>query len=208
MPPPIEESSSDESIPARPARPAAKGGPLSLRSAAEKKKQREIAARVRVDEPLAPAPRVAGAQRATPCLPCVRSALGGRSAGSCFDVAGAPRANRCLLCSAGHRCLRLPSAVRAAARELVSLLEAEAPKKEIARARSTVRRLLKEHPEMLESEQPSEAEPSDEEEDDDDDDDEEEEEDEEPAGGAALRSERKEALKKGLCALVDLLFEE
>ncbi|KAL2281992.1 hypothetical protein FJTKL_11248 [Diaporthe vaccinii] len=103
--------------------------------------RREIAARVRVDEPLAPAPRVAGAQRATPCLPCVRSALGGRSAGSCFDVAGAPRANRCLLCSSGHKCLRLPSAVRAAARELVSLLEAEAPKKEIARARSTVRRI-------------------------------------------------------------------
>lgn len=66
-----------------------------------------------------------------------------------------------------------------------------------------MRRLLKEHPETPESEQPSEAESSDEEEDDDDD-----EEEDEPSGGAALRSERKEALKKGLCALVDLLFEE
>ena len=40
------------------------------------------------------------------------------------------------------------------------------------------------------------------------DDEDEDEDDDDPAGGTALRAERKEALKKGLCALVDLLFKE
>lgn len=76
---------------------------------------------------------------------------------------------------------------------------------EVEAARGELRSLLKEHPGGCAAEQPSESEEESEEEEEAEDEDEDE---DEPAGGAALRSERKEALKKGLCALVDLLFEE
>ncbi|KAL2277528.1 hypothetical protein FJTKL_15365 [Diaporthe vaccinii] len=186
------------------------GGPLSIRCHEEREEQAAVAARIQSASP-APGPAAAGAQQDIPCLPCLKSALGGRSSGACFELAGAKRANHCARCSSGHKCYRLPSAVRAAARELVSLLEAKADKKEIAKARSDVRELLKEHPELLEDEQPSEDEPSDEDEDEDEDDDEDEEENElagRSAARAARRAELKKTAKAGLHALVELIFDE
>lgn len=60
---------------------------------------------------------------------CLRSALSGRSEGTCFDLAGAGRAKRCYKCSSGHTCSPVPAPAQRAARELVAALEAKADKK-------------------------------------------------------------------------------
>lgn len=125
--------------------PTARGGPRSVRSPEEREEQarfdeqygRVVASSPaeseseseseseELGEPELPA---VGARRAVPCLGCLRSALAGRSAGSCFEQANPGRSKRCARCASGHQCLPVPALARRAATALVEALENDSPK--------------------------------------------------------------------------------